>query len=187
MNAAMLKTFLLHAAEYHVAPDQILSFVNDRFTAISLEEVFASMLLVRWHPETATLEYASAGHEIGWLYSAKTCSLRELPSTGLPLGICSDSTWEAETSATAPGDRLLLVTDGVTEAFNGRLEPFGRDRLTDLFVQCSTLPLPEMARRIDEALIAYRERRAPTDDTTLLAIQFTGPETGGQHVRRNGH
>ncbi len=178
LNAAMLKAFLLHAVEYHVTPGQILSFVNDRFTAISLEEVFASMLLVRWNPETATFEYASAGHEIAWLYSAKNGSLRQLPSTGLLLGIVAESTWTTETNEMATGDRLLMVTDGVTEAFDGRSEPFGRDRLAALFLQCSTLPFPEMARRIDETLIAYREGRAPTDDTTLLAIQFTGPETG---------
>lgn len=186
MSATMLKTFLLHAVENHVAPDRILTFVNNRFTAISLEEVFATMLVVRWNPESATIEYASAGHEVAWHLSAKNGSLRKLPSTGLPLGISPDSAWTTETSATAPGDRLLTVTDGVTEAFNGRSEPFGRDRLADLFLQCSTLPLPETVRKIDDALTVFREGRAPTDDTTLLAVQFNGSEASGQHPCTNG-
>lgn len=177
MSATMLKTFLLHAVECHVAPDDILNFVNNRFTAVSLEEVFATMLVVRWNPESAMLEYASAGHEVAWLLSAQNGSLRKLPSTGLPLGVSPDSTWTTETNATAREDRLLMVTDGVTEAFNGRSEPFGRDRLSDLFLQCSTTPLPETIRRLDEALTAYREGRPPTDDTTVLAIQFDGTET----------
>jgi serine phosphatase RsbU (regulator of sigma subunit) len=177
MSATMLKTFLLHAAEYQVSPDHLLSFVNDRFTAISLEEVFASMLLVRWNPESAMLEYASAGHEIAWLVSMKNGSLRKLSSTGLLLGISPGATWTTDTIVMAPGDRLLMVTDGVTEAFDGRSEPFGRDRLSDLFLQCSTSPLPETIRRLDEALTAYREGRPPTDDTTVLAIQFDSTET----------
>jgi len=174
MNAAMLKTLLLHASEYHHAPDQILRFVNDRFSAIALEEVFASMLLARWSPETSTLEYASAGHEIAWLYSAKSGSLRELTATGLPLGVCPTSTCQAEAIAIAPEDRLLLVTDGVTETFNGRSEPFGRNRLANLFLQCSALPLANAVREIEEAITAYRGDGVLTDDTTLIAVQFTG-------------
>jgi len=173
MNAAMLKTLLLHATEYHVAPDRILQFVNNRFSAIALEEMFASMLLARWNPATSTLEYVSAGHEIAWLYSAKTGSLRELTATGLPLGVCPTSACQAEAISIAPEDRLLLVTDGVTETFNGRSEPFGRAHLADLFLQCSAFPLPEAVQKIDAALSAYRGDGILTDDTTLIAVQFT--------------
>lgn len=176
MNAAMLKTLLLHATEYHVAPDRILHFVNDRFSAVALDEVFASMLLARWNPDTSTLEYASAGHEIAWLYSARSGSLRELTATSVPLGVCPASTCQAEAIAIAPEDRLLLVTDGVTETFNGRSEPFGRARLADLFLECRALSLAETVRKIDEGLTAHREDGVLTDDTTLIAVQFTaGP------------
>jgi sigma-B regulation protein RsbU (phosphoserine phosphatase) len=174
MNATMLKTLLLQASEAHVAPDQILRFVNERFIAVSLDEVFASMLIVRWCPDTSTLEYASAGHEIAWLYSARSGALRELTATGLPLGVCPTSTCQSQTVALVPEDRLLLVTDGVTETFNGRSEPFGRDRLANLFLQCSTTPLGETVRKIDETLNAYRGDGVLTDDTTLIAIQFSG-------------
>ncbi len=180
MSATMLKTFLVHAVETHVAPDRILTFVNSRFTAMSLEEVFATMLVVRWNPDDATIEYVSAGHEVAWFMSVKNGSLRMLSSTGLPLGVSSDCRWTTETNKTAPGDRLLIVTDGVTEAFNGRSEPFGRDRLAELFRQCKAISLPETAQKIDGALTTHREGRASTDDITLLAIQFDGPEGNGQ-------
>lgn len=178
LNAAMLKTLLLHATEYHAAPDRILHFVNERFCAVALEEVFASMLITRWIPETLTLQYASAGHEIAWLYSAKSGSLRELTATGLPLGVCTTSTCQTESIAIAPGDRLLLVTDGVTETFNGRSKPFGRDRLANLFLQSRTFPLTEGVRKIDEALTAHREDGVLTDDTTLIAVEFALGQTG---------
>ena len=58
MSAAMLKTLLLHAAEHCVAPAQILRFINDRFSDVSLDGDFASMMLVRWVPGATMLEYA---------------------------------------------------------------------------------------------------------------------------------
>ena len=84
MSAAMLKTLLMHAADHHVAPAQILRFINDRFSAVSLDGDFASMMLARWVPAAATLEYASAGHGNAWFLPVGGGAPRELPSTGLP-------------------------------------------------------------------------------------------------------
>ena len=114
LSAAMLKAFLLHAAEHHVAPDQILAFVSRRFAAASPPGLFASMLLVRWAPGADALSYAGAGHEPAWLLSDEG-EPRPLKATGLFLGIEGEATWGTRTLPVRPGDRLLLVTDGAAE------------------------------------------------------------------------
>lgn len=173
MTAAMLKTLLLHAAEHHVAPDKILRFINDRFASVSLDGDFATMMLTRWVPKAGRLEYASAGHGNAWHLSSASGTTRELPSTGLPLGVQSDTNWEMETLSVAHGERLLLITDGVTEAFDSRGEQFGADRVAVLLTQCKDVPLTEMVRRIDEAVRAHRAGAVPTDDCTVVAVEFT--------------
>ena len=176
MSAAMLKTLLLHAAEHCAAPAQILRFINDRFSDVSLDGDFASMMLVRWVPGATMLEYASAGHGHAWLLSAAGAAPRELPSTGWLLGIQADSTWETECIPLTSGDRLLLATDGITEAFSVQGEQFGGDRLANLLVKCRDIPVADFVNRINEALCAHRGDAAPTDDCTVVAVEFLSRE-----------
>lgn len=176
MSAAMLKAFLMHAIEHHVAPHELLAFVNQRFATVSPTGMFASMLLVRWDPHHQNLQYASAGHEPGWCVSADG-GTRMVEATGLPLGIDVEASWTTETLEISPGDRLLLITDGVTETFNPQKELFGRNRLGQLLVQYQDEPLEELRERIDDALVQYRDGTSATDDTTLVIVEFA-------HTRR---
>ncbi len=171
MGATMLKTLLLHATEHHSDLGQILRRINDRFGAISLTEDFASMLLAKWDPGAGTLEYASAGHESGWLLQANG-SLRELPSTGGLLGVQTEANWETETLLVSPGDRLMLVTDGASEALDGQGAMFGRDRLAREFAQHRHVVSHDAVRQIEEALNKHRGERAPADDITIVVASF---------------
>ena len=98
----------------------------------------------------------------------------ELPSTGLVLGIIEDANWTTETLAVRPGDRLLLVTDGVTEAINREGELFGRKRLDDTFEACKDIGIDEAVKRIGHAVAEHCAGRPQTDDVTLLALEVTG-------------
>ncbi len=172
MSAAMLKTLLTHAADRGAAPAEILRFINTRFARVSLDGDFATMILSRWVPEAAKLEYASAGHGNAWFLRAGGGTPRELPSTGLPLGIEEDATWKTGRIGVASGDRLLLVTDGIPEAFNRSGEPFGPNRLVELFQQCRGAAPSELVKKIDKALTAHRAGPALTDDCTVVAVEF---------------
>ncbi|HID24789.1 MAG TPA: HAMP domain-containing protein, partial [Planctomycetaceae bacterium] len=131
MVATMLKTFVTHAVEHHTDPGEILAFVNARFTAVALPEHFASMLLARWNPATAALDYASAGHEPPLLLSGDQVS--ELRATGLLLGAVAEARYSAQHVKVVTGDRLLLTTDGASETRNPEGKLFGRRRLGELF------------------------------------------------------
>ena len=174
MSAMMLKTLLSNAAEHHAHPERILSRINDRFAAVSLTDDFASMLLARWDPARGTLEYASAGHESAWFLPAAG-SLRELCSTGLLLGVEEEATWETETLQVRPGDRLMLVTDGAPETFNGQAAVFGRDRLAREFAQCRHADAHEAVRQIDEALASHSGGTPASDDVTIAIAEFITP------------
>lgn len=179
MSAAMLKTLLMHATEHHADLDQILRLMNQRFTAVSLTEDFASMLLSRWNPATDVLEYASAGHESAWFLPAAG-TLRELPSTGGLLGIYEEGTWETKSLPVSPEDRLMLVTDGAAEALSDQGAVFGRDRLVGEFTRYRRAATGEVIHQIDSALKTHRRSRTPTDDITIVVIEFVPQRS---HVR----
>ena len=176
LSAVMLKSFLLHAIEHHADPGQILQFINHRLATVCPTQNFASMFLARLDTGAMTLEYASAGHELGLLLQSNG-PLRELPSTGLLLAVQEEATWETEVLRVNIGDTLLLVTDGVTEAFAPDEELFGRERLANEFMECRHASAPEVVRRIDAALTAHRDNAPPADDVTIAVVAFVAPTT----------
>jgi len=180
LSGTMLKAFLLGASEQHIDPGDILGFINHRLAVVCRTENFASMFVARWDPRGTTLQYASAGHESALLLTPGG-GVTELPSTGLVLGVMEDVAWETRTVKMAPQARLLLITDGATEAMNPRGELFGRQRLARTFEATRDLAIDEAVRRIAHAVAEHCADQAQSDDVTLLAFEVTasrGPEPG---------
>lgn len=75
-----------------------------------------------------------------------------------------------------PGDRLLLVTDGVDEARTEDGEFFGRTRLAEFAAReaASGVPTPELLRRLHQAILRHQTGRLQDDATTLLVEWLTG-------------
>jgi serine phosphatase RsbU (regulator of sigma subunit) len=72
------------------------------------------------------------------------------------------------------GDRILLHTDGVTEARDPRGEEFGVERLVDLTErhEAAGLPAPETLRRVSRAVLDH-QRGQLQDDATLLLLEWS--------------
>jgi len=171
LSATMLKAYLQDAAERHCDPGDVLRFLNHRLAGVSQTDNFATMFVAVVDPDRRTVRYASAGHDPGlvWRSDGRVC---ELPSTGLVLGILKEADWSVETLNVGPGDRLVLATDGVTEALNEQEELFGRQRLAREIEQCGNLAIEECLNRIHYAVNSHCGSRAPSDDMTLLAIEI---------------
>jgi serine phosphatase RsbU (regulator of sigma subunit) len=69
----------------------------------------------------------------------------------------------------APGDLVVLYTDGVTEVRAGRKELFGHRDLAELLARCAGLPADTVAQRIQEAVLAAARGR-PRDDIAILVV-----------------
>lgn len=173
LGAAIQKVLLRAAAERHSAPGEILAWINTEFMATWLPDHCVTMFLARWHPNSCKLEYASAGHETG-LQRTTVQELIELPSTGMPIGTIADAIWETCEVDFDPGDALLLVSDGITEARNPTDELFGRERLRQLFQECRDLSAPQAVEQIQRQLSEFRGQALIEDDMTLAIMQCIG-------------
>ena len=170
MGAAMLKSLLQAAAERSAEnPAGFLREINRHFARTAAPESFASMFLASWNPQTDNLTYASAGHEPALLLAGGD-AIRWLSSTGLLLGIDASSEWKQRSIRLETGDRLLLFSDGATEAHGANGVLFGRDRLASLFSDSSQLS-PD--RAVDQLRCAIEEHTGEgrqSDDLTLIAF-----------------
>jgi hypothetical protein len=113
----------------------------------------------------------SAGHPLPVL--VQDGSVRPLGRSGPLLGALESADWPAEEVAIGAGDRLVLYTDGVTDA-RGREERFGDQRLLALLSRVDGAPPAELVRAVDGALRGF-QAGPQRDDTALLAVGRLAP------------
>ena len=176
MGAAMLKTLLLNGAEHESDPPKLLAVLNAAFCRVTLPEDFATMALLHFKPGSPTAAYASAGHEPVFLVHSAGPT-EDLKATGFPIGVQSPSTWEGRTLSVEPGDRLIMLTNGLVETKNPAGEAYGRDRLLADLVDLRARPLTQMLAGILSRVTAYRGNTPQKDDLTGLAVEFTSVTT----------
>jgi hypothetical protein len=126
---AALSAKIRSLAPLHAGIDELLIHVNKEMHDLMSEEgFFATMVLSRYWTETGSVEIARAGHPYPlWVIGH---GVRELPKiTGMPLGVEVGTHYEKTEFALSPGEAILFITDGVTEAQNEDGELFGNDRL----------------------------------------------------------
>lgn len=153
-------------------PDQLLAAMN-HFLAPQLPNGrFITTGTCLYEPATGKLQWARAGHGPALILRRDTRQVQQLLGDGFPLGFVNEATYQLVEEVLAPGDSLLLYTDGVTEAQNRAMAQFGVSRLSEAFR--STPPgasSAEMVRRIVDTFSGFLEGRLLKDDVTLILLK----------------
>ena len=140
---------------------------------------FVTLLLVHLDPQRRTMTYASAGHLPGHVLSPEGTVLRALPSTGLPLGLFAGLGYGSSPPfALEEGQRVLLVTDGVTEACSHDDVEFGMSRVLSCAAAHCRGTARSMVNGIVEKARRFRAGAARQDDVTCVVIRSLPPSRG---------
>lgn len=137
-------------------------------------KTFMSLFLGELDTRTGALRYASAGHGAALLYRAEARTFRELEPTGAALGVLRESPYGlTRVRPLAPGDILLLFTDGVSEAMNADRELFGLERLQACVSRLHRAPTTEILQGVEDAVTRFAGGVAPSDDASLMVVKGT--------------
>jgi len=171
---AALSAKIRSEAPLHGEVDKLLANVNNAMYELMSEEgFFATIVLSKYWPRAGRVQTARAGHPHPlWVIKH---GFRELPKlNGIPLGVELGTEYEKTEFVLSPGESILFITDGVTEAENEENELFGNDRLTDYLAGAKGPPWTEgLLERID----AWRGNAAANDDLTIVEIWRDPPKT----------
>jgi serine phosphatase RsbU (regulator of sigma subunit) len=165
------------------SPSAVLGHVNDVLVPNTPSKMFVTCFYLVLEPESGRVRFANAGHNLPYLGGGDGVS--ELRATGMPLGLFPHSPYEEFRGVLQPGSRLLLYSDGVTEARGGRngQEQFGPERLVNLMTGCHRMPAAALAERIEQVTCDWLGH-GDHDDIAVLALRATGP---GGRVPRHLH
>jgi len=171
LMAGRIYSETLHALELKTAPVGLLQrlheFVNDR---LAQGDFYFTIAAARFRQCGRRMSFAAAGHPPAILVSNGT--LRLLSSRNGILGRLPEiaPSASADEIELAPGDRLVLYTDGLVEVFNSSNEMFDIEGLEELVRQSAGRTLPEMKQAIIEGVAAWSHGPL-ADDVSLVIVE----------------
>ena len=151
-----------------VEPRELCQQVNRILCGNIAEGRFISFFYCLIDSAAGTLVYTNAGHYFPMLVRADGTSVR-LEAGGPVLGVLQHAEYEQAHVALSPGDRLVLFTDGLTEARNAADDEFGEQRLLDAAIEHRACSAPALQARLADAVASFTAGQMH-DDATLVVL-----------------
>jgi serine phosphatase RsbU (regulator of sigma subunit)/anti-sigma regulatory factor (Ser/Thr protein kinase) len=173
---AATRSVLRASAQRLVDPGEVLERVNEHLCPDMPAKMFVTCLYGVLDPASGHFRFANAGHDLPYVKTAEGSV--ELRARGMPLGLMPGMPYEEKEMVLAPGDSLLLHSDGVVEAHDPQGAMFGFPRLKEAVAQ-----YPGGGELIDRVLADLQAHTGPhaeqEDDITMVTLQRS---TGAAHM-----
>jgi sigma-B regulation protein RsbU (phosphoserine phosphatase) len=152
-------------------PAEVATQLNRLFQADEFSGLYFTMLYGVLHLPTGRLDYVSSGHPA--LVRLPTAGDVEFHGAeGFPIGFVPDVEYAQKTLQLAPGDRIYLYSDGVTEAMDKDQEPLGEQALADCIAGSRARPLEETVAGLLETVEQWCQPAGPLDDVSILGLEW---------------
>jgi sigma-B regulation protein RsbU (phosphoserine phosphatase) len=166
-----LTTSLLRAeAQRSDTPAEVLWNVNCNILGMNASNMFITMLYGILDVTARTFSYARAGHELPLVFDRDLMPVRVPLHPGLPLGVLDEIALDVQTITLAAGSRLIINTDGVTDALNPAQERFGHERLLAAARSAEARNGQQLCDMIMQAVREFAGPVSQFDDITLACI-----------------
>jgi serine phosphatase RsbU (regulator of sigma subunit)/predicted ester cyclase len=150
------------------SPGEVLRRVNEALLPRIPTNMFVTCFYAILEPESGTLSYANAGHDVPYLY--RNGDTEELRARGMPLGLMPGMGYEEVEAALIAEHGVLFYSDGLVEAHDPKGEMFGFPRLRALLAEhAEERPLGEFL--MEELYSFVGEGWEQEDDITLLTLK----------------
>ena len=180
---AVTRTLLKATALAGLAPAQCLERVNALLFLENASQMFVSVFYAILDTRSGALVFSNAGHDPPYVLR-RGGRAELLPGTGdVVLGALGNAVYRQKAATLAPGDALLLYTDGVTEAMDPAGEEFSGQRLAAFLDGATTSEPHVLIRNVVDAVNAHAGVATQSDDITLVAVRYAGPRADGIEPR----
>jgi serine phosphatase RsbU (regulator of sigma subunit) len=175
VSSALLASFLQGAFLSLLGARDIahaLSRINDFLAERAEHGKYATVFFATMR-KSGELIYANAGHCAPLLVRLQG-GMESLVATSMPVGMVPSTPFSIETRRLQPGDRLVLYTDGVTEAQDAEGDFFGRARLREAVRSAGDVDCGGLHDAVQRTLREFTGGAEQSDDITLVVAEFSG-------------
>jgi len=169
---ALSRSLIRAEARRSASPRQVLLSVNKLLQEMSQSDMFVTVFYGVLDLDACCLRYVRAGHDRPLLYHASSSTCDFLTARGTMLGLFEAMDLEEVQIDLAAGDRLVLYTDGVTDANSPDGEFFGSERLSTLICQGSQLDPHAFCNFIFEQLDVFQNNAVQYDDMAVMVVMI---------------
>jgi sigma-B regulation protein RsbU (phosphoserine phosphatase) len=172
---AVARTNLRELAIHHLDPSDCLACTNDILCTQNPMDLFVTVFYCIFDPSNGVLCYANGGHNPPFLRRAEGSVEALNGAGGLVLGAIPGTTYPSHRVQLRRADRLVLYTDGVTEAFNSADEAYGTRRLVAEIEAHGDGAAAALVERICRSVADFAGTAAQSDDITLTVLAWYPP------------
>ena len=174
---AVARTTLRDVAAHHRNPGECLAQVNDFLCQQNPMDLFVTVFYCILDPASGQLRYANGGHNPPYLRRADGSIEALSGAGGLVLGAMTGMAYPEHAVRLAPGDRLVLYTDGVTEAFDPNGEAYGTERLCEEIRAHGAGRAAGLIEHICSDVTTFAGSAPQSDDITLIVLSWDAVES----------
>ena len=165
-------TVFASSVDNAATPEQVAQRLNAEYSMMVDGGVLFTLIYGVLDLASGKFSYVSAGHPDPLLISGgETVTMLE-SAGGPPIGVIDEAVFGPHQIELGPGDRIVMVSDGVYEQFNEERKPFGWDRYLQQVVACGSKPVTEAAATLADAVTAWAGDREMQDDISVLAFDY---------------
>jgi len=166
---AVCLTLFRAIAPLHQSPIEALEAINKILTKHrASKKMFVAVTYVIYHPESGWVVGVNAGNP------APLHSGEPVISKGMPLGFASNAKYCDFELILDPGETLVLLSDGMTDARNAAGQRYGDDRFNALIGHHAESDPADLVRAVNAELAAFQRERSLYDDLTIVALRRIG-------------
>ncbi len=152
---------------------ECMRYVNNLLCKESVSSMFVTVFYGILNTQTGEIEYVNAGHNPPYIVSSGGISKVEM-TNGLALGVSDDFNFQSKKLQMNKGDKLLLFTDGVIEAFNEEETAYSEDRFENFLNEKRKLSVESLIKKSFDEVNDFAGSAPQSDDITLLGLSFNG-------------
>lgn len=173
---ALSRTMIRASALGDRPPAAVLQRVNEFIFKDSQAALFLTAFYAILDTQSGRLTFCNAGHNRPLWAQAATGEVRTITTPGIALGVIPVIRLSESQIDLAPGDLLVLYTDGVTEAMDANWQEFGESRLREVVASQAGGAAGDLLHAILGAVSAFTGDTAPADDLTLFIVKRNNNE-----------
>lgn len=171
---AVSRTMLKAIASQIDDPAQCLDTVNTMLIPESGLTTFVTIFYGILDTETGKIRYCNGGHNLPYIVR-NSGKIEEIENTdGLLLGKIEPITYETKELQLEPGEKILLFTDGVTEATAEDGDMYEEPRLEEFLAKHGSNDIEKIVRSLVVDVLKFMGKADQSDDVTILALEYLG-------------